>query len=121
LEEMVEVGIQPDVPSIDAAAGSFYAQGKNTMAKKVLIKLWSFVGEFPEEMRTATVLELVGHFRTLHRQPRNHRVSIPREAQKNTNKTIHRLTTQWKTAVRELRKNAEIGRGDKWETESTQS
>lgn len=97
-KKMVEAGIKPDVPSIDAVAANFYTIGKNAMAKKVLIRLWPYVGQFPEELQEATVLEVARHFRTLHTRQRNAEVVVSNERQKEIHFTLSELMRDWASA-----------------------
>ncbi|KAJ3547578.1 hypothetical protein NMY22_g1593 [Coprinellus aureogranulatus] len=105
--KMVDAGIQPDVPSIDAVAANFYALGKNTMAKKVLIKLWPYVGKFPEHLTEATVLDLAKHFRTLHTRQRNANQVVSNERQKQIHLELVELLRVWQNMEVNLGKVAE--------------
>lgn len=104
---MVEAGIKPDVPSIDAVAANFYALGKNTMAKKVLIRLWPYVGEFPEKLADAGVLEIARYFRTLHTRARNAEVAVSNERREQIHFSLIALMRDWRRAEKKLRKQVE--------------
>ena len=49
-QRMVEAGVRPDVPAVDAVIRAFYAIGKNAKAKALLYHLWAYVGIVPEDL-----------------------------------------------------------------------
>jgi pentatricopeptide repeat protein len=63
--EMVEQGIYPDVASIDAVVGAFFASRASKMARRHLIMLWPYIEPFPEALQHASLMTLISHFRSL--------------------------------------------------------
>jgi len=63
--EMVEQGVYPDVSSIDAVVGAFYASGASRLARKHLIMLWPYIEPFPESLQQANLMTLRSNFRSL--------------------------------------------------------
>ncbi|KAF9069153.1 hypothetical protein BDP27DRAFT_1223214 [Rhodocollybia butyracea] len=64
-QKMVEADVQPDVASIDAVAGAFFAAGAYPMARRSLITLWPYVRPFPDELESVPLKELATRFRLL--------------------------------------------------------
>jgi pentatricopeptide repeat protein len=63
--EMVEQGVYPDVSSIDAVVGAFYASGASRLARKHLIMLWPYIEPFPDSLQQANLMTLRINFRSL--------------------------------------------------------
>lgn len=64
-EDMVTLGISPDVASIDALISAFYADGKHDEACKLLKQLWEYIQPFPKALEDADLDTLVSQFRCL--------------------------------------------------------
>jgi pentatricopeptide repeat protein len=63
--DMVEQGTYPDVASIDAVVGAFFASGASRMARRHLIMLWPYIEPFPETLQHSSLMTLRAHFRSL--------------------------------------------------------
>jgi pentatricopeptide repeat protein len=61
-ESMLSHGVKPDKGSIQAVAQAFYAAGSHGVARQVLMDMWTHVGPFPEELKSASFRELVRAF-----------------------------------------------------------
>ncbi|TFK30545.1 hypothetical protein FA15DRAFT_607925 [Coprinopsis marcescibilis] len=68
-QQMVDQGLGPDVPSIDAVVGAFYAANAGGMAKRVLVSLWEYIQPFPSQLASSTLFELAEKFRQLYSNP----------------------------------------------------
>ncbi|KIY45489.1 hypothetical protein FISHEDRAFT_7193, partial [Fistulina hepatica ATCC 64428] len=62
-EEMVETGVRPDVPAIDAVVGAFTMKGSRDFARGLLRSLWHYIEPFPQKLERAGVSVLVRRFR----------------------------------------------------------
>ncbi|KDR85101.1 hypothetical protein GALMADRAFT_320806 [Galerina marginata CBS 339.88] len=64
-KEMVGAGVVPDVPSIDAVVSAFYAEGAHTVARNLLMTLWTYVQPFPATLEKVDLATMLLHFRSL--------------------------------------------------------
>lgn len=64
-QEMVQQKIYPDVASIDAVVGAFFATGARKLAREYLIMLWPYIEPFPEALQKASLVTLISYFRSL--------------------------------------------------------
>jgi pentatricopeptide repeat protein len=68
-QEMVNRGINPDVPCIDALVGGIVAMGASALGRTTLISLWDCIQPFPDELESMDLLKLADRFRSLHQGP----------------------------------------------------
>jgi len=73
-KEMLSAGIAPDIASINAVVGAFYAKGQHQEARDILVMLWSYIEPFPEALRGSDLLTLISHFCSLNDSPSNRRI-----------------------------------------------
>lgn len=69
--EMLNTDVAPDIASIDALVGGFFAVKAFRLARRVLLDLWPLVAPFPAEMREASLIDLITYLRSLrdHAEP----------------------------------------------------
>ncbi|KAH8835173.1 hypothetical protein DL96DRAFT_1573176, partial [Flagelloscypha sp. PMI_526] len=64
-KDMTGAGIQPDMASIDALCGAFYAAGAATIARRMLIAFWPEQHPLPADLDNQKLIELLRLFRGL--------------------------------------------------------
>ena len=62
---MLSAGITPDIRSIDAVVSAYFAAGALPVARRVLLELWSHIGPIPEQVKGASLKELLRVFRAM--------------------------------------------------------
>ncbi|KAJ3800478.1 hypothetical protein GGU11DRAFT_677214 [Lentinula aff. detonsa] len=96
---MIEADIQPDVASIDAVVGAFFAVGAYSMARRSLVTLWSYVQPFPDDLQSAPLKELATRFRLLHKNGQGIADSKLTKAQwKKLYRQLRQLILVWNTS-----------------------
>ncbi|KAL5495194.1 hypothetical protein ACEPAI_657 [Sanghuangporus weigelae] len=66
--EMLNANVAPDIASIDALVGGFFAVKAFRLARRVLLDLWPLVAPFPMELRDASLIDLITRLRSLRDQ-----------------------------------------------------
>jgi len=94
-QHMILAGINPDVPSIDAVVGAFFAVRAYTMAKRVLISLWPHIQPFPRELRDAPLKDLARNFRQLHAKNRKEQGAMTKKEQLALHLKMRGLWKMW--------------------------
>ena len=98
--EMIGQGIYPDVASIDAVVGAFFASGSSKMARKHLIMLWPYIEPFPESLQHTSLMTLIAHFRSL---------DLSKSKMKRTNKARPSIYHQLRRLLAAYRRYFEHG------------
>ncbi|KAF8832440.1 hypothetical protein HHX47_DHR1001904 [Lentinula edodes] len=97
-KQMIEADIRPDVASIDAVVGAFFAVGAYSMARRSLRTLWSYVQPFPNELESASLKELATQFRLLHKNDQGVTNSeFTQSHWKRLYRQLRQLIAAWKT------------------------
>jgi len=96
-QQMISADIEPDVASIDALSGAFFAVGKYCMARKILVSLWPYIQPFPDTLNHASLKTMIRHFRQL---ARNYRlIQKPLEEHRRIMRVeLGKLGEDWKPA-----------------------
>ena len=66
LRHMIDMGVRPDVPAVDAITSVFFAVGAYHPARQTLLGLWPSVAPLPHDFERESLKMLVSHLRNLY-------------------------------------------------------
>ncbi|KAN0125198.1 hypothetical protein V8E52_001750 [Russula decolorans] len=66
VQHMIETGIRPDVPVVDAITSVFFAAGAYRLARQTLLRLWPSVAPLPPNFERASLKMLMFHLRNVY-------------------------------------------------------